>query len=116
MAACQNRLAASWPGMTALRPRSLEEAKLLGCAPRRREMLGRELGVRLVEVELLACGLEAAADHPGDRAGAGHPHSPLRVVILAAAGLADQLEHVAVAVGKIRQQPFAEEGAHFERQ
>src|SRR5882672_745542 len=79
-------------------------------------MLGGELDARRVEAMLRARGLEAPADHPGDRAGAGHALAEGRVVVLAAAHVADELEDVAVAVGKIRQQPFAEEVAHFERQ
>ena len=47
---------------------------------------------------------------------AGHPLAEGRVVILAAAHVADELEHMAVAVGEIRHQPFAEQVAHFERQ
>ena len=69
-----------------------------------------------VEAEPLAGDLEAAADHPGDRARAGHALAEGRIVILAAAHVADELEDVAIAVGKIRHQPFAEQVAHFQRQ
>ncbi len=37
-----------------------------------------------------------------------------RIVILSAAGLADELEDVAIPIGKIRHQPFAEQIAHLE--
>ena len=79
-------------------------------------MLGRKLDLAFVEAELLAGDLEPPADHPGIGAGAGLAQAPGRIVVLAAAHLADQLEDVAIAVGKIRHQPFAEEIAHFERQ
>src|SRR6516164_6452069 len=84
-------------------------------APRRTEMVGRQPRSRLVEAALLAGEFEAAANHPGDRPTASHALAPARVVVLAAAGLADELEHVAVAVGKISHQPFAEQVTHFER-
>src|SRR5262245_29570597 len=90
----------------------LEQAQLLGGPPRRTEMVGREPRSRLVEAALLAGKFEAAAYHPGDRPAAGHALAPVRVVVLAAAGLADELEHVAVAVGKIGHQPLAEQVAH----
>src|SRR5215204_5002710 len=79
-------------------------------------MLAGQLAFRLVEAEALARGLEAAADHPGMRPRALHAPAPGRVVVFAAAHLADEREHVPIAVGKIRHQPFAEEIAHFERQ
>src|SRR5262249_60811109 len=93
----------------------LEQAQLLGGPPRRTEMVGREPRSRLVEAALLASELEAAAYHPGDRPAAGHALAPARVVGLAAARLLVELEHVAVAVGKIGHQPLAEQVAHFER-
>src|SRR5262245_6985766 len=93
----------------------LEQAQLLGGALRRTEMVGRQPRSRLVEAALLAGEFEAAADHPGDRPAAGHALAPVRVVVLAAAGLADELEHVAVPVGKIGHQPLAEQVTHFER-
>src|SRR5262244_336179 len=76
----------------------LEQAQLLGGAPWRIEMVARQPRSRLVEAALLAGEFEAAADHPGDRPAAGHALAPARVVVLAAAGLADELEHVTVAV------------------
>src|ERR1700730_12123926 len=93
----------------------LEQAQLLGAAPGRTEMVGRPPRSRLIEAALLAGEFETAADHPGHRPAAGHALAPARIVVLAAAGLADELEDVAVAVGKIGHQPFAEEVAHFER-
>src|SRR5262252_1806685 len=86
----------------------LEQAQLLGAAPGRTEMVGRQPRSRLVEAALLAGEFETAADHPGHRPAAGHALAPARVVVLATAGLADELEDVAVAVGKIGHQPFAE--------
>ena len=68
---------------------------------RRLEMLGRDLHLCRVETQPLAGDFEAAPDHPGDRAGAGHALAPRRIVILAAARIADELEHVVVAVGKV---------------
>src|SRR5215216_1460163 len=79
-------------------------------------MLGGELGVRLVEVELLARCLEPPPNHPGDRTRSGHALTPAGVVILAAMHVAHQLEHVTITVGEVRHQPFAEEIAHLERQ
>src|SRR5215831_3324138 len=93
----------------------LEQAQLLGAAPGRTEMVGRQPRSRLIEAALLAGEFETAADHPGHRPAAGHALAPARIVVLAAAGLADKFEDVAVAVGKIGHQPFAEEVAHFER-
>src|SRR5215469_10100896 len=94
---------------------ALEQAQLLGAAPRRTEMVGRQPRSRLVEAALLAGEFEAAADHPGHRPAAGHALAPARIVVLTAAGLAEELEHVAVAVGEIGHQPFAEQVAHFKR-
>src|SRR5215471_3857142 len=86
-----------------------KQAQLLRGGLRRLELTRRKLGACLVETELVAGDLEAAADHPGDRPAAGHALAKGRVVVLAAAGLADELEHMAVAVGKIGHQPFAEQ-------
>src|SRR5262245_9203209 len=86
----------------------LEQAELLGAVLRRAEMIGGEPRAGLVEAKLVAGELEAATDHPGDRAAAGHALAPGRIVVLAAAGLADELEDVPIGVGKIRHQPFAE--------
>ena len=69
-----------------------------------------------IEAEPLAGDLEAAADHPGMGPEPVMRVPKVGVVILAAAHLADELEDVAIAVGKIRHQPFAEQVAHFERQ
>ncbi|KAH2821212.1 hypothetical protein KXV85_002907, partial [Aspergillus fumigatus] len=74
------------------------------------------LRAALVQAEPVAGDLEAAADGPGHRAGALHPLAPFRVVVAAAAHVADQGEDVAVTVGIVRHQPFAEEIAHFKRQ
>src|SRR6266699_3483444 len=62
-------------------------------------MFGRKLGLALVQPELLASDLEPPADHPGIGAGAGLAQAPGRIVVFAAAHLADQLEDVAMAVG-----------------
>src|SRR5436305_492608 len=77
----------------AARTSPLEQRELLRALARRREVLGCELELAAVEAEPLASGLEAPSDHPGGRPGAGHPLAPLRVVVLAAAHVADQLEH-----------------------
>ena len=77
-------------------------------------MISRQLGAILVEAELLAGKFEPPADHPGDRAAAGHPFTPVRIVIPAATRLTNELEHVAITIGKIRDQPFAEQIAHFQ--
>src|SRR5260370_2744496 len=94
--------------------KSLEQAQLLAPATRRLEMLRAQSGACLVEAELLAGQFKAPADHPGDRSAAGHALAPARVVVLAAAGLADELEDVVVPVGKIRQQPFAKQVPHLQ--
>src|SRR5208282_4817044 len=95
---------------------SAEQAQLLRRRLRRPEMLGRGLHAGRVEAEPLAGNFEAAADHPRDRTGAGHPLAPIRIVVLAAAGIADELEHVVVAVRKILFEPFTEEVSDFQRQ
>src|SRR5882757_2597768 len=77
-------------------------------------MLGAEPRPRLVETELLAGELEPPPDHPGNRATAGHALAPARIIVPAAARLPDELEDVAVAVGKIRHQPFPKQVAHLE--
>src|SRR4051794_539337 len=100
----------------AARASPLEQCELLRALARRREVLGRELELAAVETEPLARRLETAADHPGDRPGAGHPLAPLRVVIFAAAHVADQLEDVAFAVGEIFAQPLAEQIAQLQWQ
>src|SRR5215212_9167603 len=79
-------------------------------------MLVRELGLCLVQTKLLAGGLEPSADHPGDRAGSGHPLGPTGLVILASLYVAYQLEYMAMPVGEVGDQPFAEEVAHLEWQ
>src|SRR6476620_4213078 len=93
-----------------------EQRELLRAFARRREVLGRKLELAPVEAEPLARGLEAPPDHPGDRPGAGHPLAPLGVVVLAAAHVADQLEHVPLAIGEILAQPFAEQIAQLQSQ
>src|SRR5882757_6935667 len=98
-----------------LRP-SLKQTQLLAVALRLGKMVRGQLGAPLVQSELFAGDLEAAADHPGHRAGALHPRAPLRVVVTAAAHVADQGEDMAIAVGIVRHQPFAEQIAHFQRQ
>src|SRR4030088_502318 len=91
----------------------LEQTQLLSALFRSCKMVGRQLRAPLVETELFAGDFEPAADHPGHRAGALHPRTPLRVVVAPAAHIADQGEDVAIAVGIIGHQPFAEEVAHF---
>src|SRR5271166_4386101 len=86
-----------------------KQAELLASLARRVEMLRGQGAARLVEAELLAGKLKAPADHPGNGAAPGHALSPIGIVVLAAAGLADELEHVLVAIGKIGDQPFAKE-------
>src|SRR5262249_36172720 len=81
--------------------RELKQIELHGRGPGRAEVLGRELRLLLVEAELLARDLEASADHPGVGARSLHAPAPGRVVVLAAAHLAHELEHVAIAVGII---------------
>src|SRR6202166_3172543 len=95
---------------------ALEQIELFRARPRGAEMLGGDLVLGRVEAELFAGDLETAADHPGDRAGSGLALAEGRIVIFAAAHVADELEDVAIAVGEIRHQPFAEQVAHFERQ
>src|SRR5580765_8241921 len=70
-----------------------KQAQLLRRGSRRIEMAGRQPGPHLVEAELVAGDLETTADHPGHRPAAGHALAEGRVVVLAASGLADQLEH-----------------------
>src|ERR1043165_701123 len=65
----------------AARPGPQERGELRGAFPRRGEMLGRELELARFEAEPFARSLEAAADHPGDRPGAGHALAPLRGVV-----------------------------------
>src|SRR5450432_3449229 len=75
-----------------------KQAQLLPASLRLHEMVGGQFRAPLVQPELLAGDLEAAADHPGHRPGALHPRSPLRVVVAAATHVADQGEDVAIAV------------------
>src|SRR3954469_10382786 len=93
-----------------------KQTQLLPVALRLGEMIGGQFGAALVETELLAGDFETASDHPGHRAGAFHPHAPLRVVVAAAAHVADQREDVAITVGIVRHQPFAKQIANFQRQ
>src|SRR5688572_9519412 len=78
---------------------SLEQTQLLSAAIRLDEMIGRQFQAALVEAELFAGDFEPPPDHPGHRAGALHPRTPLRVVIATAAHVADQGEDVTVTVG-----------------
>src|ERR1700736_5727070 len=94
----------------------LEQTQLLPAALRPREMIGGQFRTPLVEPELFAGDLEPASDHPGHRPGALHPRAPLRIVVAAAAHVADQRKDVPVAVGIVGHQPFAEKVAHLERQ
>src|SRR5580704_1521123 len=81
---------------------ALEQTQLLAAALRPGEMIGGQFRAAFVEPELLAGDLEPPADHPGHRSSALHPRSPLRVVVAAAAHVADQGEDMAIAVGIIR--------------
>src|SRR6185312_17121730 len=76
----------------------LEQTQLLPAAFRLHEMIRRQFRTALVQPELLAGDLEAAADHPGHRSCALHPRTPLRVVVATAAHVADQRADVAIAV------------------
>src|SRR5262249_58963488 len=100
-------------GSARFRPDRSEQLQLFCRVARWLKMFGCQLGVLTIETELLAGNLEASADHPGDRPAAGHPLPPTRVVVLAPAGLANDLEHMLVTVRKIRDQPFAEQVPHF---
>src|SRR5215469_7838724 len=95
------------PALT-FRDHALEQIELLAGGARRLEMLGGGFHAGQIEAEPLAGDLEAPADHPGDRAGAGHALAPGRIVVLAAAGLANEIDDVTIAVRKILDQPFAE--------
>src|SRR3954447_4045353 len=99
-----------------VRASPLEQRELLRALARRREVLGGKLQLAPFEPEPFTARLEAPADHPGDRAGAGHALAPLRVVVLAAAHVADELEYVVVAVREVFDQPLAEKVAQFEWQ
>src|ERR1700734_1560118 len=91
----------------------LEQIELLRRRPRRPEMLGRGLYAGQIEAEPLAGDFEAAADHPGNRSGACHAFAEGRIVVLAAAGVADQLEHMLDAIGKILGEPLAKQIAEL---
>src|SRR6516162_8500173 len=107
----------SWEPERALVGRCVsEQAQLLARSPRRTEMLRAERRARPVEAELLAGQLKAPADHPRDRSATGHALAPAGVVILAAAGLADEPEHMLVTIREICHQPFAKQVAHLQRQ
>src|SRR5438105_3949173 len=86
------------------RGRLLKQTQLLPAAFRPLEMIGGQSGAPPVKSEFFARDLEAAADHPGHRAGTFHPRPPLRVVVAPAAHVADQREDVAVAIRIIRHQ------------
>src|SRR6188472_1971272 len=104
--------------MTLPSPRltELEQTQLLSVSFRLVKMVRRQFGAPLVQSKFLTGDLEAASDHPGHRASPLHPRSPLRVVIAAAAHVADQREDMAIAVGIVCHQPFTEQVTHFQRQ
>src|SRR6185437_8221210 len=77
-------LAQTARGLTGANGIGSEQIQLLNRRTRRAEMLGRGAGSAFIEAEPVAGDFEAAADHPGDRAGAGHALAPGRIVILAA--------------------------------
>src|SRR3954451_14670404 len=60
----------TYPG-AAERTSPLKQRELLRALARRGEVLGRKLELAPVEAEPFARRLEAAAEHPGDRAGTG---------------------------------------------
>src|SRR5262245_35312866 len=93
-----------------------EQTELRILALRRREMLGCQLGPCLVEAKLLASGLETPTDHPGNRPRSSHAHAELGIVVLSAPEIADQTEHVSVAIREIRHQPLSKQVAHLDRQ
>ena len=111
-----SEMAGTSPAMTSLHRQNKLSWAVLCAAARRVEMLGGEPRLLHVEAEPGARLLETPADHPGIGAGPGHALAPLGVVILAAAHLPDQRKHVAIAIGKVRHQPFLEQVAHLERQ
>src|SRR5262249_62369980 len=112
-AAASKSTGARLPAVKGGERQRLEQAQLLGAAPGRTEMVGRQPRSRLIEAALLAGEFETAADHPGHRPAAGHALAPARIAVLAAAGPAGKVEDVAVAGGEIGHQPFAGEGAHL---
>src|SRR5206468_5269292 len=71
-------------------PLRLEQAQLLSAALRFGEMIGRQFRPPLVEAEFFAGDFETPSDHPGHGTCALHPRTPLRVVVAAAAHVADQ--------------------------
>src|SRR6185437_11053614 len=79
-------------GEEQMRRRS-KQAELRVVRFRLAEVLRRQCRARDVEAEALAGDLEAAAEHPGVRPGALHAGAPLRVVVLAVAGVAHELHH-----------------------
>src|SRR5262249_48900842 len=85
-----------------------EQSQLLRSLSRWTEMVRRQPRARFIEAELLAGQFETAANHPGNRPAAGHARVPARVVVLAAAGLADELEDVPISVRKVGHEPFPE--------
>src|SRR5215475_2144720 len=76
----------------------LKQTELLPAALWLHEMIGGQFRAALVQPELLAGDLESATDHPGHRPGAFHARAPLRIVVTAAAHVADQSKDVAIAV------------------
>src|SRR3974390_1678646 len=93
-----------------------EQTQLLACGIRMAEMLSGKSELARVEPQLLAGHLETAADHPGVRTASFHALTPCGVVVLAAARVTDELEHVPIAVGVVLNQPFAEQISYLERQ
>src|SRR5690348_11452840 len=65
-----------------------EQAQLRTLTTRRREMLGCQFRPRLAETKLLASGLEAPTDDPGDWSRSSHALAEFGIVILAAAQIA----------------------------
>src|SRR6185312_685530 len=74
----------------------LEQAELFPAALRPDEVIGRQFRAPLVESQFLASDFEPTANHPGHRAGALHPRSPLRIVDAPPTHVADQREDVAI--------------------
>src|SRR3954447_17241462 len=88
---------------------SLEQAELLPAALRPGEMIRGQFRTTLVEPQLFAGDLEAAADHPGHWTCPLHPRSPLRVVVASIPHVTDQGENVTIAIGIVSHQPFAKD-------
>src|SRR5580700_3219454 len=79
----------------------LKQSELLRRRTRRAEVLSGDFPLGGIETEALARNLEAAPNHPCHWPGTGHALAPGGIVILAATGIADELENMVMAVRKI---------------